>query len=108
MRIRVGFADGVQDIVIGELENTPEGIKTYGKHKRWLRNIVADHRRIPASTALAHTHLGLTRADITPDRLDADRCWFRLTDEQVLRDIVDYFQRCTYNWAQDITERDKE
>jgi hypothetical protein len=104
MRIRLGFADGVQDIVIGELETTPEGIKRYGKHKRWLQNIVADHRRISAAEARAYAHIGVSVADLVPDRFEGQaNGWLQLTDEQVLREILDYCQRSTYTWAEDVT-----
>ncbi|HLZ20516.1 MAG TPA: hypothetical protein VKQ30_00115 [Ktedonobacterales bacterium] len=103
MRIRLGFADGVQDIVIGELESTPEGIQRYGKHKLWLRNIILDARRIPAAEAGGYAHIGVSAADFTPDRLEGQaNLWLRLTDEQVLREILDSYRRSTYYWAEEV------
>ncbi|HEV2460877.1 MAG TPA: hypothetical protein VGS80_21200 [Ktedonobacterales bacterium] len=82
MRIRLWFADGTgTSTEIGDLETTPAGIKRYGTHKAWLGNIVREHRY-----DLLHT-LRSTGQD---------------ADEQVLREILDYYQRCTFNWAEQI------
>lgn len=107
MRIRLGYADGVQDLVLGEIQSTPTGIALHGKHRVWLRHFIEDARRMPASavvTAVA-TDIGVTRADFQPDRVEGTPAlWLRLTPEQTVRNLLDYLQHSTYYWGEEIPD----
>jgi len=69
----------------------------------WLGNIIRDHRRVPKALAGAYARFGVNMADLTPDRLEGDGgVSLRLTDEQILCDILDRYANSTYHWAKEI------
>jgi hypothetical protein len=83
MRIRLGWGNGTQDVVLGEIESTPDGLKHNGRHKRVLRGRVNDRRR------MVNTDMNWAIADPShgPARPE-DGTWVLLSDEQVLGRVL--------------------
>jgi hypothetical protein len=88
--------DGKHGVVIGDLETTSEGIKRHGTHQTWLRNIVNDHWQ-SATGDPRHQRIRQV-LEVSA----GERAAVRLTEGQVLCEILDYCQRSTYYWAEEV------
>jgi hypothetical protein len=97
MRIRLGWSNGTVDEVLGDIETTSDGLVYFGRHKRVVRERVREAHRmvnVDQNWAIADPSHGPARPE--------DGTWVQLSDEQVLRVLLDNLSHSWLNWAYEV------